>query len=185
LARCDHPRSALRRLQAQQYSERTALGDPGQSDRGPQPGSSKACGVSSRAASPSQTDPKYLRLARTAVASAWRSFDRANYFDVKGKENNQRLGVVYTDEHPLTFITNIYGVLLTHGILLRLRLRPSTSRISMAHHGEVTDLNGRQVTTLRTRRPVASLIGIDKRWRSMPLSAAEGPHSGRVILGRQ
>jgi DUF2075 family protein len=61
-------------------------------------------------------------------------FDRANYFDVKGKENNPKLGVVYTDHDLLAFITNIYGVLLTRGILgtyvyvcdpaLRERLRP-------------------------------------------------------------
>lgn len=44
-------------------------------------------------------------------------FDRANYFDTKGKENNPRLGVVYSDDDLLTFITNIYGVLLTRGIL--------------------------------------------------------------------
>jgi DUF2075 family protein len=44
-------------------------------------------------------------------------FDRANYFDAKGKENNPRLGVVYTDDDLLTFVTNIYGVLLTRGML--------------------------------------------------------------------
>jgi DUF2075 family protein len=44
-------------------------------------------------------------------------FDRASYFDTKGKENNPRLGVVYTDDDLLTFVTNIYGVLLTRGML--------------------------------------------------------------------
>lgn len=43
--------------------------------------------------------------------------DRASYFDAKGKENNPRLGIVYTDDDLLRFITNIYGVLLTRGIL--------------------------------------------------------------------
>lgn len=61
-------------------------------------------------------------------------FDRANYFDAKGKENNDKRGIVYSDDDLLTFITNIYGVLLTRGILgtyvyvcdrgLRGRLRP-------------------------------------------------------------
>jgi DUF2075 family protein len=43
--------------------------------------------------------------------------DRENYFDAKGKENNPRLGREYTDDDLLAFITNIYAVLLTRGIL--------------------------------------------------------------------
>jgi uncharacterized protein len=43
-------------------------------------------------------------------------FDRANYHDTKGKENNRVLGVTYTDDDLLQFITNIYAVLLTRGI---------------------------------------------------------------------
>ena len=43
--------------------------------------------------------------------------NRKSYFDVKGKENNRRLGLTYTDEDLLQFLTNIYGVLLTRGIL--------------------------------------------------------------------
>ena len=43
--------------------------------------------------------------------------NRKSYFDVKGKENNSRLGITYTDEDLLRFLTNIYGVLLTRGIL--------------------------------------------------------------------
>ncbi|MFJ6680097.1 DNA/RNA helicase domain-containing protein [Microbacterium sp. NPDC091382] len=42
--------------------------------------------------------------------------DRAAYHDAKGKENNKQLGVVYSDDDLLTFIRNIYGVLLTRGI---------------------------------------------------------------------
>ena len=42
--------------------------------------------------------------------------DRKNYFDTKGKENNKRLGITYTDEDLLQFVTNIYGVLLTRGM---------------------------------------------------------------------
>ncbi len=42
--------------------------------------------------------------------------DRSNYFDKKGMENNPKLGIVYTDEDLLRFITNIYAVLLTRGI---------------------------------------------------------------------
>ena len=43
--------------------------------------------------------------------------DRASYHDAKGKENNPRLGIVYTDDDLLRFVSNIYGVLLTRGIL--------------------------------------------------------------------
>lgn len=42
--------------------------------------------------------------------------DRANYFDTKGKENNPKLGQVYSDEDLLKFVTNIYAVLMTRGI---------------------------------------------------------------------
>ncbi len=41
---------------------------------------------------------------------------RASYFDVKGKENNPRLGKKYSDDDLLRFITNIYAVLMTRGI---------------------------------------------------------------------
>jgi len=43
-------------------------------------------------------------------------FDRANYFDRKGKENNQALGLEYSDEDLLRFVLNIYAVLLTRGV---------------------------------------------------------------------
>ncbi len=43
-------------------------------------------------------------------------FNRASYFDTKGKENNRRLGIKYTDEDLLEFVKNIYRVLLTRGI---------------------------------------------------------------------
>jgi DUF2075 family protein len=42
--------------------------------------------------------------------------DRASYFDKKGKENNPRLGRIYSDDDLLRFISNIYAVLLTRGI---------------------------------------------------------------------
>lgn len=42
--------------------------------------------------------------------------DRASYHDRKGKENNPTLGLTYTDDHLLTFILNIYSVLLTRGM---------------------------------------------------------------------
>lgn len=42
--------------------------------------------------------------------------DRSNYFDTKGKENNPRLGHEYSDDDLLTFVVNIYSVLLTRGI---------------------------------------------------------------------
>jgi len=42
--------------------------------------------------------------------------DRGSYFDKKGKENNPRLGKIYSDDDLLRFFTNIYAVLLTRGI---------------------------------------------------------------------
>jgi DUF2075 family protein len=42
--------------------------------------------------------------------------DRLSYFDKKGQENNRVLGIQYSDEDLLRYITNIYGVLLTRGI---------------------------------------------------------------------
>ncbi|PXA68300.1 DUF2075 domain-containing protein [Cryobacterium arcticum] len=53
---------------------------------------------------------------RYAAAEGRLTVDRAQYFDLKGKENNKVLGKVYTDEDLLRFITNIYAVLLTRGI---------------------------------------------------------------------
>jgi DUF2075 family protein/predicted GIY-YIG superfamily endonuclease len=43
-------------------------------------------------------------------------FDRANYKDRKGQENNPTLGVTYSDEDLLEFVRNIYRVLLTRGM---------------------------------------------------------------------
>lgn len=43
-------------------------------------------------------------------------FDRANYFDKKGVENNPRLGIEYSDEDVLRFVTNVYSVLMTRGV---------------------------------------------------------------------
>lgn len=42
--------------------------------------------------------------------------DRASYYDKKGKENNPKLGLVYTDSDLLRYITNIYAVLMTRGM---------------------------------------------------------------------
>jgi hypothetical protein len=41
---------------------------------------------------------------------------RDQYFDVKGKQNNDRLGIKYTDENLLGLVSNIYRVLITRGI---------------------------------------------------------------------
>lgn len=41
---------------------------------------------------------------------------RANYFDVKGKENNPTLGKTYDDHDLLRYICNVYAVLMTRGI---------------------------------------------------------------------
>jgi len=43
-------------------------------------------------------------------------FYRENYHDKKGKENNKRLGIAYTDEDLKEYVLNIYRVLLTRGI---------------------------------------------------------------------
>ncbi|MEV8250069.1 DNA/RNA helicase domain-containing protein [Microbacterium sp. NPDC076768] len=43
--------------------------------------------------------------------------DRENYRDKKGKENTGHLKGAFTDDDLLTFIRNIYGVLLTRGML--------------------------------------------------------------------
>ncbi|MHC2186707.1 DUF2075 family protein [Rathayibacter agropyri] len=43
-------------------------------------------------------------------------FDRANYHDKKGRENNPKLGLRYSDEDLLAYVRNIYTVLLTRGI---------------------------------------------------------------------
>lgn len=44
-------------------------------------------------------------------------FDRKNYFDTRGKTNNKMLGITYSDDDLLEYVQNIYGVLLTRGIL--------------------------------------------------------------------
>lgn len=43
-------------------------------------------------------------------------FNRDNYFDVKGRENNPKLGKTYSDEEIQQYVINIYRVLLTRGI---------------------------------------------------------------------
>ncbi len=55
-------------------------------------------------------DLRYDRQTRTLY------LDRSNYFDKKGKENNRKLGITYSDSDLLEFVTNIYGVLLSRGI---------------------------------------------------------------------
>lgn len=43
-------------------------------------------------------------------------FHRDRYFDAKGKENNPRLGIIYSDEDLKAYVLNVYRVLLTRGI---------------------------------------------------------------------
>ena len=43
-------------------------------------------------------------------------FDRANYYDRKGLENNRKRGLVYSAEDIERYVKNIYAVLLTRGI---------------------------------------------------------------------
>lgn len=53
-----------------------------------------------------QYDPDHDRIV----------FNRAEYHDKKGRENNPKLGIVYSDEDLLQYVTNIYTVLLTRGM---------------------------------------------------------------------
>jgi len=43
-------------------------------------------------------------------------FERSSYFDIRGKQNNKRLGRKYRDDELLEYVRNIYAVLLTRGI---------------------------------------------------------------------
>jgi len=45
------------------------------------------------------------------------AFQRNNYFDKKGMENNRVLNISFNDEDMLGFVTNIYSVLMTRGML--------------------------------------------------------------------
>jgi len=56
------------------------------------------------------SDLEYDEAARRVV------FKRENYFDVKGRENNPKLGKTYSDEEIRQYVINIYRVLLTRGI---------------------------------------------------------------------
>ena len=55
-------------------------------------------------------DLKFDAVTQTIV------FDRSSYFDTKGKENNDKLRLKYSDEDIRQFVINIYKVLLTRGI---------------------------------------------------------------------
>ena len=44
------------------------------------------------------------------------TFQRDNYFDKKGRENTDRLGIKYSDEDIRQYVLNIYRVPLTRGI---------------------------------------------------------------------
>lgn len=74
-------------------------------------------------------------------------FDRANYYDAKGKaQNNNLRGVAYTDDDILEMVKNVYGVLLTRGMrgtyvyvcdeALREHLRPFFDRAFDRHGWE-------------------------------------------------
>lgn len=79
-------------------------------------------------------------------------FNRERYFDRQGKKNNNQLGITYSDEDVLAYVSNIYAVLMTRGILgtfvyvvdpaLREYMRPyfsvSSPPNSVPWHPEVT-----------------------------------------------
>lgn len=50
------------------------------------------------------------------VAKSCVTFNRKNYYDVKGKANNPKLNKAYSDDDILQYVLNIYRVLLTRGI---------------------------------------------------------------------
>lgn len=43
-------------------------------------------------------------------------FDRSHYHDKKGRENNPKLGITYSESDLLEYVKNVYSVLLTRGI---------------------------------------------------------------------
>jgi len=43
-------------------------------------------------------------------------FNRKSYFDTMGKQNNRQLGITFTDDDLLQYVTQIYTVLLTRGV---------------------------------------------------------------------
>lgn len=55
-------------------------------------------------------DLRYDAVAKRVV------FDRGEYHDKKGRENNPKLGITYSDDDLLQYVRNIYTVLLTRGI---------------------------------------------------------------------
>lgn len=53
---------------------------------------------------------------RFDTATGQTYFDRSEYFDKKGVENNKKLKKNYTDAEVLQYVRNVYAVLLTRGI---------------------------------------------------------------------
>lgn len=43
-------------------------------------------------------------------------FDRSSYQDTKGKEDNPKRGIKYTDDDLLRYVRNVYAVLMTRGV---------------------------------------------------------------------
>lgn len=54
---------------------------------------------------------------RFDVALGRSTFERSSYFDRRGKSNNNILGIQFSDDDILAYVKNIYGVLLSRGIL--------------------------------------------------------------------
>ncbi|MDC0149756.1 DUF2075 domain-containing protein, partial [Candidatus Poseidoniales archaeon] len=44
------------------------------------------------------------------------SFDRQNYYDKAGMQNNRMLGIEFSDDDILCYVLNVYRVLLTRGV---------------------------------------------------------------------
>ena len=60
--------------------------------------------------------PRVMGLFADEAAGRIR-FDRANYFDKNGRQNNTALGQIFDDDGILRYVINIYSVLMTRGML--------------------------------------------------------------------
>lgn len=95
-------------------------------------------------------------------------FDRANYHDKKGRENNPKIGLRYSDEDLLAYVRNIYTVLLTRGI------RGRTCTCAMPRYATISRL-----TSDERIRPSCVVRMLNKK--ETPRPAWEIPHMPRCF----
>lgn len=101
-------------------------------------------------------------------------FDRANYFDKKGKENNPRLGLEFDDEDLLEYVTNIYGVLLTRGIkgTYVYVCDPDLRRYLAPYFTKVGQERSRPDLGEAPRKSIGSSAPVAPDWETQPRQAA-------------